>query len=39
VRVAEERAGQGPLAFVAPTGFRVEGVTIAQAIELMRALA
>ena len=39
VRVAEEHAAREPLSFVAPSGFRVEGLSIAQAIELMRALA
>ena len=39
VHIAEERATSEQLAFVAPSGFRVEGVTIAQVIELMRALA
>jgi hypothetical protein len=39
VRLVESRANHGPVAFVAPSGFRIEGVTVAQAIELMRALA
>jgi transposase-like protein len=41
VQVADEREGEATdaLAFVTPNGFRVEGVTVAQAIELMRALA
>lgn len=39
VRLVDERASHGPIAFVGPNGFRIEGVTIAQAIELMRALA
>jgi transposase-like protein len=39
VEVTDEHAPREQLAFVAPSGFRVEGVSIAQAIELRRALA
>jgi hypothetical protein len=39
VHLADGQAPREPLAFVAPSGFRVEGVSIAQAIDLMRALA
>ena len=37
VNVVDDVRGS-PLAVVSPAGFRVEGVTIAQAIELLRAL-
>jgi transposase-like protein len=39
VQIAEPHDPRGSLAFVAPSGFRVEGVSLAQALELMRALA
>lgn len=39
VRVVDDRSKDQQLAFVSPGGFRIEGITMAQAIELMRALA
>lgn len=40
VQLSEEDAPQREqLALVAPSGFRLEGISIAQALELMRALA
>jgi transposase-like protein len=39
VQIAEQRDPRGSLAVVAPSGFRVEGASLAQVIELMRALA
>lgn len=39
VRVVDEDAPRQHVVFVAPSGFRVEGITVMQAIELMRALA
>jgi hypothetical protein len=32
-------AATSTIAFVSPSGFRIEGITVAQAIELMRAFA
>lgn len=39
VRVTNADAPHEQVAFVAPSGFRVEGLSVEQAIELMRALA
>ena len=35
----EASTATASIAFVAPSGFRIEGITVAQAVELMRALA
>jgi len=38
VRVVDEPAASSTITLVSPNGFRIEGITIAQAIELLRAL-
>ncbi len=39
VEIREEAKPFGPLSFVAPSGYRIEGLTIGEAIALLRAFA